>query len=217
MANIVGNEIRISADRKTIRRIREKLLTPEGNLSFACLIPEEKDNEAWYASPKVHNLSDISTRPDGKVFDWFAFRSAKWGPRWDVGDTEVVNDEPECIEVRFTTAWGSADPWYTTLKETFPEASIDYRACDEAMDWYYENGTVQRISDMVAGKEAELKERFIDNEFSDEEYDVERLKQHPELFEWHCVSVNDLFEHDEWTMSADYDEEQLEPFKKPEQ
>lgn len=216
MANIIANEIHISADRKTVRRIREKLFTPEMELRFARLVPEEPDNEEWYALPKTHNLQDISSRPDGKVFDWYAFREAKWGPHWDVGETEVLTDEPECIEVRFTTAWSAANPWYETLKATFPEATVDYRACDEAMDWYYDNGTTKRISKMVEGKEAELKEKFIEDEFSDEEYDVERLKQNLSLFDWYGVSVTDLFDPDEWTMSADYDEDQLAEFRKPE-
>jgi len=209
MANTIMNEIRVEGTRADIRRIRERLFTGEGKFSFSALVPEERGNEEWFIDPATLNLEDESTRPDGKVFNWYGFREKHWGPHWDATDCDVVNDEPTYIELRFDTAWSCAGPWYDRLVAEFPGVTIDYRACDEAMDWYYENGNTRRISEMV--DKTALKRAFIEENLPG--YDTDRLLE-SDAIDWYCVTVPDLFDQSSWYMEGEYDEENLSEYKK---
>ena len=60
MPNCVENDLRITADEMTMTAIRERILTEEGVLSYALLIPEEHDNPAYRVNAKEAHIERIA-------------------------------------------------------------------------------------------------------------------------------------------------------------
>ena len=220
MANWVMNELRVSGSRETVSAVKEKLFNGKGEFSLAVLVPEERDKEEWYIDPRTRNLHpEENGRADGKVFNWYDFRSSKWGPSWDAGESEVIEDTPCRIHLRYETAWSSCRPWVAALRAAFPEATVEYGACDPAMDWYVKDDKVFLISDLVDYREAKRKalQRFFDDNEVTDRYDIDAIidasEDNDDIVEWYDLDFCGLFDPEEWEMSLDCEIENLEQFK----
>ena len=65
-------------------------------------------------------------RHDDRWYDW---RLANWDTKWDCYDVEVVDDDPECTEIQFNTAWSPPEAICSALREQYP---------DLAVSWFYD-------------------------------------------------------------------------------
>ena len=227
MANIVSNEIRISCDRKVMRRVLPALFTKDNKFSFTALLPEgsgdedtrELDAKEWndqYGPFITAKQDPFKLRGDHKMLDGWKWRMVNWGCAYDCYDAEVIRQDPESLHVRFCTSWSHAAPWYEKLKAAFPEAKIEYAAADPAMDWIYRNGETKSISSIV--DYFTLKRKTLEENFSDE-YDIEKLRKpcsdEDSPIEWGGVDIVDLFDSESWRLAYYYEEEALEPYRKP--
>ncbi len=75
MPNWVENDLRITADEKTMAAIRERILTEEGVLSFALLMPEELDNPAYRVK-----AGDARIEPEDTDTELNIFFLSPWSP-----------------------------------------------------------------------------------------------------------------------------------------
>jgi len=62
-------------------------------------------------------------RADDRWYDW---RLQNWDTKWDAYDVEVTDDDPECLEVQFNTAWGPPDPICHKIREDYPDISVSW-------------------------------------------------------------------------------------------
>jgi hypothetical protein len=53
--------------------------------------------------------------------DWYDWRCAKWGVKWDAHELNVVDNSNAHIEVSFETAWCPPDAWLAAMREAYPE------------------------------------------------------------------------------------------------
>jgi len=66
----------------------------------------------------------------GQVDDrWYDWRVMNWDTKWDAYDVEVIDEDPDCIEIQFDTAWSPPEAICTALREQYP---------DLAISWFYD-------------------------------------------------------------------------------
>ena len=57
---------------------------------------------------------------------WYDWRLANWDTKWDCYDVEVTDDDPECTEIQFETAWSPPEAICHALREQYPDVSISW-------------------------------------------------------------------------------------------
>ena len=57
---------------------------------------------------------------------WYDWRLANWDTKWDAYDVVVTDDDPECTEIEFNTAWAPPEPICHALREQYPDVSISW-------------------------------------------------------------------------------------------
>ena len=62
-------------------------------------------------------------QPDDRWYDW---RVQNWDTKWDCYDVEVTDDDPECTEIQFNTAWSPPEAICSALREQYPDVSISW-------------------------------------------------------------------------------------------
>ena len=64
---------------------------------------------------------------DGKVDDrWYDWRVQNWDTKWDAYDVVVTDDDPECTEIEFNTAWSPPEAICSALREQYPDVSVSW-------------------------------------------------------------------------------------------
>lgn len=221
MPNWVNNDLRITSENPDrIKAIRAKLFTVYNGtdfvgcdgkeyLSYAVLIPEDINDPNYRVKPENANITAIDKRDDGTIFNWYDFHCDKWGCKWDVSPEECVitEDTDRNICVSFTSPWDCPCAWYHKLCEEFPDVSIELVAMDEAMDYYWENGKLGKISEQFNEKEAkrsEIERVFDENDLSLDDYDIEKIIEN---YEDGYFDYPDMFDPDSWEFTIDEEEE----------
>ena len=63
----------------------------------------------------------------GRVDDrWYDWRVQNWDTKWDAYDVEVTDDDPDCTEITFNTAWSPPEAICSALREQYPDVSISW-------------------------------------------------------------------------------------------
>ena len=57
---------------------------------------------------------------------WYDWRLQNWDTKWDAYDVVVTDDDPECTEVEFNTAWSPPEAICSALREQYPDVSISW-------------------------------------------------------------------------------------------
>ena len=70
-------------------------------------------------------------RQDDRWYDW---RVQNWDTKWDAYDVEVVDDDPENMEITFNTAWSPPESICEALREQYPDVSVS---------WFYDEPGVE--------------------------------------------------------------------------
>ena len=60
---------------------------------------------------------------------WYDWRLQNWDTKWDAYDVTVTDDDPECLEIEFSTAWSPPEAICHKIREDFP---------DLAISWFYD-------------------------------------------------------------------------------
>tara|TARA_B100000530_G_scaffold56545_1_gene32182 strand:- start:494 stop:985 length:492 start_codon:yes stop_codon:yes gene_type:complete len=66
-------------------------------------------------------------RTDDRWYDW---RVQNWDTKWDAYDVEVVDPDPENMEIEFNTAWAPPEAICHALREKYPDT-----VC---ISWFYD-------------------------------------------------------------------------------
>jgi len=66
-------------------------------------------------------------QPDDRWYDW---RVQNWDTKWDAYDVEVVDPDPENLEIEFNTAWSPPEAICHALREKFEDTV--------AISWFYD-------------------------------------------------------------------------------
>ena len=63
----------------------------------------------------------------GKPVDrWYDWRVQNWDTKWDSYDVVVTDDDPDCAEIEFSTAWSPPEAICHALREQYPDVDISW-------------------------------------------------------------------------------------------
>jgi len=62
-------------------------------------------------------------RRDDRWYDW---RIQNWDTKWDCYDLEVLDDDPENLEIGFNTAWSPPEAICNKIREDYPDVSVSW-------------------------------------------------------------------------------------------
>ena len=57
---------------------------------------------------------------------WYDWRVQNWDTKWDCYDVVVTDDDPECLEIEFNTAWSPPEAICHKIREDFPDVSVSW-------------------------------------------------------------------------------------------
>ena len=60
---------------------------------------------------------------------WYDWRLINWDTKWDAYDVEVIDEDHDCVEIQFNTAWSPPTAICNELREQYP---------DIAISWFYD-------------------------------------------------------------------------------
>jgi hypothetical protein len=136
MPNHCHNRVTVySANTHDVAKIKQMF---EDENCFGQIIPEPD----WANTPLMSNELKFLGRERGKVGElpvngrfqstdqqddrWYDWRVQNWDTKWDCYDVEVVDDDPECTEIQFNTAWSPPEAICHALREQYPDVSISW-------------------------------------------------------------------------------------------
>ena len=70
-------------------------------------------------------------RADERWYDW---RVKNWDTKWDAYDVVVTDDDPDCTEIEFNTAWSPPEAICSAIREQYPDLSVS---------WFYDEPGVE--------------------------------------------------------------------------
>ena len=103
----------------------------EDENTFGQIIPEpdwpntpNKDGEL----PVKHEDPWLTYRwSNGRQDDrWYDWRVQNWDTKWDCYDVVVTDEDPECTEVEFNTAWSPPEAICNQIREDYPDVSVSW-------------------------------------------------------------------------------------------
>ena len=130
-----------------IKAIRQMF---EDENTFGQIIPEpdwpntplaEKDVYRYSFSKAKGKVGELPVKVDapfetyrfssGEVDDrWYDWRVMNWDTKWDAYDVEVVDPDPENLEIEFNTAWAPPEAICHALREKYEDTV--------AISWFYD-------------------------------------------------------------------------------
>ena len=57
---------------------------------------------------------------------WYDWRLQNWDTKWDAYDVVVTDDDPDQLEVEFSTAWSPPEAVCSALREQYPDVSVSW-------------------------------------------------------------------------------------------
>ena len=117
-----------SANTEDVAKLK-KIFTDEN--TFTQIIPEPD----WPNTPNKDGVLPVkhedpwltykwsNGRQDDRWYDW---RIQNWDTKWDAYDVVVTDDDPECTEVEFNTAWSPPEAICNQIREDYPDVSVSW-------------------------------------------------------------------------------------------
>jgi len=130
-------------------------------------LPEPKDDEG---NPVVG--ADYDENGNFKMPDWYLWRTANWGTKWDFGYDEDRGLQPTRVEneitVRFDTAWGPPLGLYERLKVLGYTVTAYYFEPGMCFAGEWKDGEHDEWADDTSGFSDEVLEMFdVDSYYED--------------------------------------------------
>ena len=57
---------------------------------------------------------------------WYDWRLQNWDTKWDAYDVQIMDDDPDQLEVEFETAWSPPEAICQKLRDMYPDLSISW-------------------------------------------------------------------------------------------
>ena len=77
----------------------------------------------WEEDPWRRLVFQSTGQADDRWYDW---RIHNWDTKWDAYDVVVTDDDPECTEIEFNTAWSPPEAICSAIREQYPDVSVSW-------------------------------------------------------------------------------------------
>ncbi len=134
MPNWCENRMAVSGTAENVRKFVETARNGEEALSFGKFVPEDY-NDPDFQDGLVAHCKPTEPNPN---FNWYGWRCARWGVKWDCSDSTVEVSPDGChATFTFTTAWSAPTEFYRKVAELLPELAFECYAYEGANDYWY--------------------------------------------------------------------------------
>jgi hypothetical protein len=129
MPNWCDNRVRVYGDEADLSAFKELVSNlnvedaDQRLFDFNKVLPMPKELEGTVAPV---------AKPDQQLIEkfgydnWYDWRTANWGTKWNASEVEVVCDEGDMVEYNFATAWGPPNGVYLALANRFPNLGVEW-------------------------------------------------------------------------------------------
>ena len=140
MPNWCENVLTVRAEnRDRLLEVLSEIGHEKSPLDFAAIIPE----------PDTETYRESQVGP-GAFPEWYEWRVANWGTKWNAGDVEMSESEAQAV-FTFNTAWSPPVPVIEQLAEKYPDLIVSLAYDEPGMD--FGGYTVMRGDEQLAGGE----------------------------------------------------------------
>ncbi len=57
---------------------------------------------------------------------WYDWRLRNWDTKWDAYDVAITDDDPDCLEIEFETAWSPPEAICHAIREQYPDLAVSW-------------------------------------------------------------------------------------------
>ena len=57
---------------------------------------------------------------------WYDWRLQNWDTKWDAYDVAITDDDPDCLEIEFETAWSPPEAICHAIREQYPDLAVSW-------------------------------------------------------------------------------------------
>lgn len=105
--------------------------------------------------------------------DWYNWRVDKWGTKWDVAESYILDNEDEFFSIEYNTAWGPNIEWVRYVAKQFPELTFTLSFEEPGMNFCGVYEVTDEDEDLMEG---ELE--YIDEETGRQVYYDNEIEQY---------------------------------------
>jgi hypothetical protein len=113
------HEIIPEPDWKTIPLAKEHLTHHGNKVGELGELPVPPDPDEKWGTPRFKSTG----RTDERWYDW---RIENWGIKWDIGDIDLQDEDPQQLIYTFETPWGPPEYICSALRKKFENLSITW-------------------------------------------------------------------------------------------
>ena len=130
MPNWCWNNLSVSGDEIQLREFVEKStinIEENDEFSFNGTYPMPKTLRIT-AGTHLSFIEKIKRYINIKLYkhkDWYDWRCANWGTKWDACDPHIDNNDINFFSVSFDTAWGPPIKWINNIMQDFPDLCFE--------------------------------------------------------------------------------------------
>lgn len=148
MPNWCGNEVMITGDKDTLDFIQANSRYSDNEFSmerFRPTPPKVLENNSGISEDKDAIIEALLGNTDYDYDNWYEWRVANWGTKWDLADLSVDRTE-RTIFLNYNTAWAPNIPFWTYFSRVYPSLKITHSYIEEGMcfigEAQYQDGEV---------------------------------------------------------------------------
>lgn len=140
MPNWCYNCVNIEASKEDFKAFREKM---GSFFSFEKITPTPDELVHQSAPTRDKALAEEFTAKYG-ASDWHAWRTMKWGTKWDIEEEDFIHQNPHWVDVdeyesnvtlTFDTAWGPPLIALAELTRQYPSMTIEVEYFEPGMEF----------------------------------------------------------------------------------
>jgi len=197
MPNWCNNTLRVTGNVEQLKEFVSKVTKPadhnhpndfEFTLEGLYPTPPELMGEAAFGQSE--NSETLSEKFG--FSDWYSWRVNNWGTKWDVSESNIMDDDGEAFTVSFDSAWSPPSPWLEHIAPQFPE--LKFRMTYQEPGMGYCGYCSWNAEDGFDSDDDEL--QFTDEDGNQVEYDSENDK-------WKNIETGEYYE-DEYFYPVEY-------------
>ena len=157
MPNWCMNVLRVKGEEAKVKDFAEKF--EKDGISAFYPTPKELENTTAPAESNEPKKAEENIKKYGYA-DWYDWRIAHWGTKWDVADLYVLGRKEDETIFRFDTAWAPPLRAFEKIASMYPELRFELEYEEPGMGFFgkavYEDG------ELVSNDEYDWGDRFED-------------------------------------------------------
>lgn len=135
MPNYVYQKIIISDYNysERFKDLKKKIINEDGYFDFNLLIPQPENIFKGPLGDEERRMCIEQNKPN-----WYDWNKDNWNTKWNACNTEIIRNDDDTLEFKFSTAWNTPDPIIKKILELSKGFYFKYVAVEEGFWFAYD-------------------------------------------------------------------------------